>query len=143
MTDTIETIIDLDDLDLAAACDRGYELELTHPVSKKPLGVFISIVGKESETFKGYIRKETNDKLAKDALRSKNGQEPELETMEMVDERGIALLATCTTGWRNVKYKGKDLSYSRENVIKLYTNLSWVKIQVDRAIGNLANFMKG
>lgn len=133
--------LDLATLDTVAACDKGAEIELRHPVTTAPLGVFISIVGRDSSVFKEYIRNRVNDKLRRDALDKKRGRDEVVPTMEESEAESIELVTLCTTGWRNVTYKGTELAFNVANALMLYAEMPWIRRQVDEAIGDLENFM--
>ena len=141
MTDTKTKPIDLASLDLAAAADKGFELELLHPVTKAPLNTFISLVGKDSAVFRDHVRRTANDRLRKQAMGQRRGKEVEVPTIEKIEADAIELLAACTTGWRNLEYKGVALQFSAVNAKVIYTDLSWIRDQVDEAIGDIENFM--
>ena len=140
-TDTKAKPIDLANLDLAAPADKGYELELLHPVTKAPLGTFISLVGKESTVFRDHVRRSTNERLRKQAFNQRRGKDTDTPTIEKIEADAIELLAACTTNWRGVTYKGADLPFSNANAKTLYTDLPWIREQVDEAIGDIENFM--
>jgi hypothetical protein len=140
-TDTI----DLASLSTKDACEKGYELELKHPVTNDPLGVFISVVGSEADAFQGFIRRKGNERLRRDFENKRKGRE-EAPTIERAEKDAIALLAACTTGWRTgdkptVTHGGKALEFSEANVKFLYAE-RWIRDQVDEAIGDLGNFMQ-
>ena len=141
MTDTKP--LDLADLNTTAAADKGFELELLHPVSKAALGVFVGLVGKDSTAFRDHIRRSANERLRKQAMQQRRGKEIEVLTMERIEADAIELLAVSTTGWRGVTYKGEDLPFSAANARLLYTEMTWVREQIDEAIGDLENFMPG
>lgn len=133
--------LDLATLDTVAACDKGAEIALRHPVTTAPLGVFISIVGRDSSVFKEYIRNRVNDKLRRDAMDKKRGRDEAVPTMEESEAESIELVTLCTTGWRNVTYKGEELAFNVANALTLYKEMPWIRRQVDEAIGDLENFM--
>jgi hypothetical protein len=135
-----EKTIDLNSLDTAQACAKGFELELVHPITKAPLGQFISVVGKDSPQFKEHTRRIANERLRKNALLQRRGKDGEIPTVEQIEGEAIELLVCCTTGFRNVNYGG-PFEFSEANVRKLYTEQAWVRGQVDEAIGDLENFM--
>jgi len=51
---------DFDALDLARETNNPVEIEIVHPATEKGLGVFVSVVGAESEKFQTYMRAEVN-----------------------------------------------------------------------------------
>jgi hypothetical protein len=132
--------IDLASLDLADACNKPYELELLHPVTKAPLGAFIGVLGKESDRFKDYIRTKVNDKLRRDAVNRKRGKDEEIRTVEQNEQEAIELLVVCTTHFRELNFNG-PMEFSVANATKLYSERPWVREQVDAAITDIANFM--
>lgn len=134
--------IDLAALSTATACDKGFEMELLHPVTRVGLGVFISVVGKDSVIFKGHVRAKANERLRKTAEAGRRGREGDPITVEGAEKDTIDLLAACTTAWRNVTFEGAALEFSADNARRLYGE-SWIREQVDEAVGDLGNFMKG
>lgn len=135
-----EKALDLSSLDMAAACSKGFELELVHPISKAPLGQFITVVGKESPEFREHIRAKSNANLRKQAERQRRGKDQEVPTIEQIEAEAIDLLVACTKGFRDINYNG-PLEYSEANAKKLYAEQSWIRAQVDEAIADLENFM--
>jgi hypothetical protein len=138
---TKDKAIDLSSLDTAAACDKGFELELKHPITNEPIGAFISVVGKDSKTFEDFVRKQSNDRLRRNFQNQRRGKDAEAPTVEQIETDAINLLVACTTGFRNVTYKGSLLTFSEENARLLYTEQKWVRSQVDEAVGDIENFM--
>jgi hypothetical protein len=133
--------IDLSSLDTAAACEKGFELELVHPVTKAPLGQFISVLGKDSKTFRDHIRRASNDRLRKQAMAQRRGKDADVLTIEQIEAEAIDLLVVCTTAFRDVSYKGAMLVFSEDAARKLYTEQTWIRGQVDEAVGDLELFM--
>ena len=133
---------DLASLDTTTACDKGTEIELKHPVTNVPLGMFIKIIGKDSKEFKDFTRQKINERLRKDALSQKRGKDPEIRTIEGIEEENIELLTLCTKGWRGVELNGKELPFTPENVKKVYKEYSWIYEAINTSIGELDNFLK-
>jgi hypothetical protein len=134
--------IDLASLSTSAACDKGYELELTHPVTHDALGVFITVLGKDSSAFKQFIRTKANERIRRDLANQRRGKEADAPTVEQAERDAVELLVACTTGWRNVEFGGVKLEFTPENAAKLYQE-GWIRAQVDEAVGDLGNFMPG
>lgn len=137
--------IDLADLDTSAACDKPVEVELKHPATHAPLGIFISIIGKDSSTFRDYIRESVNDNLRKQFSGKKDTDIP---TVEKGEEKAVEAVTVCTVGWRTgdektLTFKGEVLPFNVANAKKVYEALPWIRQQVDEAIGNLSLFMPG
>ena len=133
--------IDLATLDTTAACNKGAEIELKHPVTNAPLGVFITVLGRDSDTFKDYIRHSINDQIRKEAIAKKRGRDMEVQTLEMREADTIELLTVCTVGWKNVVMGGNELPFNVANAKRVYSDRPWIRQQVNEAIGDLENFM--
>lgn len=138
--------IDLASLDTVAACDAGTEIELLHPTTGDPLGIFISVLGRDSQVFKEYTRQSINTRLRKEAINRKRGRDPEVATVEAAEEDSLGALIACTRGWRTgdektIQFKGEQLAFTPANASLIYRSLPWIKHQVDEGIGDLANFM--
>lgn len=148
--------IDLSSLDTTAGSDKGAEIELKHPTNRKPVGIFISILGKDGQVFRDTVKERQNEALAKRALAERQGVEPERLTAEQMEAAATDLLVVCTTGWRTVTrdekgeivseeptitFEGKALEFNVANARLLYTRLLWIRKQVDEAIGSLELFI--
>lgn len=133
--------IDLSSLDTSAACAKGFELELVHPVTKAPLGSFITVVGKDSPEFESCVKRQSNDRLRRQFQLQRKGKDADAPTVEQIEAEAIDLLVASTTAFRNVSYRNEVLIFSEDNAKRLYTEQKWVRAQVDEAIGDLENFM--
>jgi len=134
-TITPPTGFDLAAIDTVAACNKPFELEIVHPVSKKALGVFISIVGKDSDVYRAKIKTLVDESLTRSA-RGRGAQ-----SSDKIEESNINALVAATTGWRNVVLDGVALEYSNANARKLYKRILPIREQVQEAINDLENFM--
>ena len=146
---------DLSDLDTSVASDKGAEIEIRHPVTNEKTGIFITILGKHSEVFLEHTRHRVNERLRKEAAYERSGKPVEMPTAEEIEESAVELLVLCTIGWRqetvqegkivseaSLLYKGEKLPFSIVNAKRIYTDLLFIKKQVDVAIGDLENFMR-
>jgi len=147
MTDAL----DFDTLDTGAACEKPTEFQLNHPTTKKPLGVFLSVVGPESAAFKNKIRRQINldRKKAFEAQRKNNGAiEP--STIEEDEVETVNLIAELVKGWRTDKdgksepviyWKGDKLPFSAENLHRWLTHFPWVRDQINEFTKDIGNFL--
>lgn len=144
---------DLSDLDTASACNQGAEIELLHPHTKAPLGIFWGILGRDSDVFKDQVRQRVNEDLRRAALNKKRGKSDDVLTVEKAEERSIGLLVSCSTHWRTVTpegefphlvLKGENLAFTQANAHKVLSHqgFSWIREQIDEGIADLENFMK-
>lgn len=155
MTDKAQPF-DLAALDTSTGSDNGAEIELKHPTTRKPLGIFIGVLGKHGQTFRETVKERQNETIRKAALAERQGLDPELTTAEQMEASATDLLVVCTTGWRTVvkndkgevvsetptiTFEGKPLEFNVPNARLLYTRLLWMRTQVDEAVGNLELFI--
>jgi hypothetical protein len=142
--------MDIGKLDTVSACNAGAEIELMHPVTQKRLGIFVNVLGKDSDVCREHFRVTVNDNLRKAAMAKKRGKDEEVQTYEKSLERGIDLLVACTLGWRTVDdgqetptitMNGEAMAYTKANAKRLYEAMPWIKTQVDEAIVDLENFI--
>lgn len=144
----VEKDFDFSEIDTVAACNKGFELQLVHPSTKAPLKVWLKIVGKDSDAFNAKVAEQRNADIRLASEAAKRGKQPKLKTHEESKREEAELLASCVIGFRcaggsYVMLKGQKLLYSEANVIKLLTEMPSIKEQVDGAVVNLENFLKG
>lgn len=132
--------LDLSSLDLRPGADLGAELELLHPVTGAPLGMFLTVLGADSPVFRG------NQRRVRDAVAAAVQAEPK-------DEESIVLLrlsraaACAVTGWRTgdaktIRFNGMDVEYSYDQALAVMLKLLWVVDQVTAFRDTRANFFK-
>jgi hypothetical protein len=136
--------LSLDEFDVGTRSNEGVEIELRHPVTSDDLGIFVTVVGRYSETYQSAVR-EISSQSIKGAATKKKKVEPITDAIE----KGVRLLALCTISWRTddkptINFHGAEHPYSVDAAVDLYTSksLPWVKEQIDSAIHSNANFMK-
>ena len=129
--------LDLSSLDPRDAANEGFEFELTHPVSKAPLGQFITVLGSDSDTYADILHERFNTAIRQRA----SGGDIKPKTSEQIDAEELELLVACTKGFRNINWHGEDLNFTHQNAITLY-KIGWVKQQVNAAIVDISNFIK-
>lgn len=144
--------MDLAMFDTVAACDKGAEIELRHPVTNTSLGVFITVLGKDSAIFKDHTRTLINARLRQDAFAARKGRDVEARTVEKIEKENLETLAVCTLGWRTVdkdevssdtiEVNKVKLPFNGNNALMVYSKYPWIYDQVNEAIGQLENFIK-
>lgn len=139
--------IDLADLDTVAACDQGADIQILHPVTRAPTGAVITVLGSDSAVFKNKVREDANRRRRILAAQNSRGKKEEVRTIEEDEKDNIALLAACTFGWTHdgkpsLLLGGKDVAFSKEAAIEVYTKYPFIFEQVREAITELENFMK-
>ncbi|NJB67496.1 hypothetical protein GGQ74_001136 [Desulfobaculum xiamenense] len=129
-----DTPLDLASLDTAARAEEGAVLQLRHPATEEPLGVYVTLAGADS----GICRKAQMAIGRKRIRRMKTGA----VSPEEAEEEALELLSRCTLGWEGVTVDAQVLDFSRENAVALYRRFPWIREQVDRFIGDRANYIK-
>lgn len=131
-------------LDLASlkASTKPFRLELKHPVTKEPLGQFIDVLGSDSQAFQDYNDEIYDGALLRNAENSKRGVDTPPKGRAEQRAEGVLLLVAVTTGFDSIEYNG-PLPYTHANVVKLYTEMPWIKQQVDEAVFDRKNFIPG
>lgn len=150
----------LANLDTAAASEIVYDLELKHPTTEEPLGLFIQIVGVHAREVKRVSDRQINEVLLNNYKADRGAKDAVVPTVQQGERRGAALLAAATRGWfsREPGKKAGDpdidtpglpfgetrLMFSPEEAEKLYENTGylWLRKQVDAGVGDLGNFIK-
>lgn len=130
-------IFDLACLDTAALCEQGAELELTHPATGEPLGVYLTLAGVDSKAW----RKATAA-LAEKRL----GRRGKVSAEEM-QAAGLEILARCTLAWRSginsiVRIDGEEMPCTPENARELYERFPWIFEQADRFASDRGSYLR-
>ena len=106
-------------------------IKLKHPVTGDELDATINVFGKDSSVFQNAIKQRAKAQIAR---KSKDID------LEANDKDSIELLADCTQGWSGIAEGSKEIVFSRDAAIALYTKYKWIREQIDIAIGDRANF---
>jgi hypothetical protein len=129
--------------DTVSACNQAAKIELRHPVTREGVGMFIYVVGRDSDV----LRQRNND--INDANRTrafmfaKQGKPIEPRTREEEEEEQLTTLALCTTGYEGVLNKdGTERKFSHRDACELYRDHPVIRDQIDNAIMQYANFIK-
>lgn len=117
------------------------ELQLKHPVSDELLfadkeqtkPVSIVLYGTSSKQYRNAITAMQNRQL-------KRGKKP--ATADLLREESVTLLTACSDKALNLTYKDAAID-SEEAFRSLYSDpaFSWLKDQVDAALGDVSNFL--
>jgi hypothetical protein len=132
---------DLSTLDTIEACNKPAEIEIKHPVTGVPTGFFVSVVGKDSTTYRTIIRSLAEESLRKQAM----GKAP-TESLDKLEAKNIDALVAATVGWRTgdepvAVLNGDKLEFSAANARKVYSAILPVREQVAEGLNDLGNFM--
>lgn len=155
--------MDLKELDTVKAATDGFEVQLYHPGTNEDLGIFITVLGRDSEEF---TKLQSQQNQRRSGKMFKSGQfKPGSLTDEEVKRDTIALLAACTKSWREappakkengvgaaaaekvaekstLTIAGAELPCTRDNAVQLYTDHPWIREQIDAAVSDRALLFK-
>ena len=123
---------DLAKLDTAKVAEEGAELRVTHPTTGEDLGITITLIGTDSKTFRDISKSRATASL------KKKTREIDLDQNE---SDAVELLAKCTKGWTGITENGKEVAFSYDNAVQLYTKYLWLREQIDRFMADRANFL--
>jgi hypothetical protein len=90
-------ITDLAVLDTVKGSNAGFEVSIYNPATNEDLGLFIMVLGKDSDEFQKVSRaqqKKRMEKMSKGGFRNTN------VPIESIEADGIQLLAAVTRSWR-------------------------------------------
>jgi hypothetical protein len=107
------------------------------PGGKAP--VTITLAGRDSEIYRKISRDLANRRA--EVARAEGISEVQLSDAEL-DAEALDLLTALTLGWNGISSNKEPYPFSQENARKLYERLPWLREEVDRFVGNRANFMK-
>lgn len=131
--------MDLGALDSVKDCNEGAEMTLTHYATGEDTDITIRCAGPDSDAFQKANRK-LQDRRMQQTLRGGKRK----MTSEDLDEDAIELLAACTMGWSDTLHMdGEKHPYSHDNAKNLYRRFPWIREQVNRFVGDRANFFRG
>lgn len=124
---------------IQAKANEGHEFEIVDPETGEGTGMFLSVVGKESETYKREFRRRVNDLRKAEVLNT--GKPAKVRVVEDDIADSVDVLAACTTGWRDVVIDEAEgaLPFSPENVRRLYS-FDFVRLQADAEVMKVGGF---
>lgn len=118
------------------------EVTLVHPATGEIIQndddspMTITLYASHSKEYKNLIYQQTDKRLKKAQFDKKI----EINSAE-IEESTIDLFANATKSWK-ITFDGKQPELSPKVAKQIYTEVFWIKDQIDAAISNSANFMK-
>lgn len=120
------------------------DVEIVHPATGEVLTndedgspMTITVHGPYSSTYKAINHAQQNKRLAK---AQRMGGKMNL-TAEELEANSMDLLVKCTVGW-NITLDKKKEKFSQDAARKVYTELPWIREQVDAAFGDTRSFLE-
>ena len=128
--------MDLGEFNTSDAHEEGADVTITHPITRQPTDVVITVKGCDSIAFRS-AKKAMERKTFQAMAAGKDIDDEFAENLE------IGILVAVTTGWSGLVEDGKPVKFNEKNVRRLYTLSPPVRDQVDRFMSSRRNFTKG
>jgi len=136
--------------DLTPSSDT-VEVAVVHPATLEPLAnedgspMTITMYAPHSKKYKAAIHEQTNKRLKK--AQSKNGfdftaEELEEATLDLLAKTTtLDLLAKTTKEW-SITFGGEQPKLTLSKAKEIYSEVFWIKDQIEGAVSNSLDFMK-
>ena len=128
--------MDIKLFDTKAKSESGVDIELRDLRTGKGSGVFITVIGTDSDRF-AELSAECARRISQ--ILADTGQQ-ELNRDQM-NKMSIELLAGCTLGWRGLEANGEPMAFSTDAARWLYTDYPAIREQINVAIADRKNFL--
>ena len=125
--------------DIAAYRDEALDtavVTINHPGTGEPTSIKITVASMDSEKYKQISMKVQNEQL-KYAMKNRGKT-----TAERIASNSLEILVGATVSWEGLAEGDKPLPCTPENVRKVYTDLPFIKEQVDEFLGDRRNFIR-
>jgi hypothetical protein len=119
------------------------EVEIKHPITGEALKndddtpMTITLHATHSKDYKSVMHEQTNRRLKAASATGKVDI-----TSEELEENTLEVLAKATKSW-NLTFGGEKPELTVDAAKKLYTEVFWIKDQLDEGISNSMGFMMG
>lgn len=112
-------------------------VEITHPATKEPLGIRVSLMSIDDPRMKKLKRQITDRRLQLEA-RGKHFKADD------IDENRNALAFSAMTGWewygKDVSFKGNKPAFDRVSVYAVFDELTWFRDHIETEISETKDF---
>ena len=118
------------------------EVEILHPTTLEPLlndnskPMVITMYAPHSKEYKAAVHEQTNKRLKQAQSKKKVDL-----TAEDIEEATLDLFAKTTKSW-NITYDGEEPDFSVSKAKEIYSEVFWIRDQIDEAVSNSLNFKK-
>ena len=109
---------------------------IMHPGTGEPTSIKITVASMDSEKYKQISMKVQNEQL-KYAMKNRGKT-----TAERIASNSLEILVGATVAWEGLAEGDKPLPCTPENVRRVYTDLPFIKEQVDEFLGDRRNFIR-
>lgn len=144
-------------LDPEAKAAEGIEFEIVDPTTctvnedgslnystGDGTGMHITVIGRQSATFKAETRKQINSQRQAEFKARSTGKPVPPTTIEEDIAKSVEIVSACTIGWRGVVIDEDEgeLEFTPENVRRLYS-YDFIRLQADAAVMGVTGFTSG
>jgi len=118
------------------------DVNIVHPTTLEPLlndnsdPMVITMYAPHSKEYKAAIHEQTNKRLKQAQSKKKVDL-----TAEDIEEATLDLFAKTTKSW-NITYDGEEPNFSVSKAKEIYSEVFWIRDQIDEAVSNSLNFKK-
>ena len=118
------------------------DVNIVHPTTLEPLlndnsdPMVITMYAPHSKEYKAAIHEQTNKRLKQAQSKKKVDL-----TAEDIEEATLDLFAKTTKSW-NITYDGEEPNFSVSKAKEIYSEVFWIRDQIDEAMSNSLNFKK-
>lgn len=131
--------MDLDQLDTRRGADNGFDVQIRHPETDKPIGTVITVMGMDSDTYQQKALEHQRGRMQRVAKKGRMA----IADPAAMEEQAIELLVAATVSWSGLKKGGEEVPFSAAAAHSIYRDFPWIREQVDEAIHDRANFLPG
>jgi hypothetical protein len=120
--------------------EEGAVMQVVHPETEEAIdGMTITLLGQDSTVYRKIQLAKQQAILNRMGKGKKN---IELDA-ERIGNEIIEEMVKLTTGWTGFTLDGKELELTKDNVLMVYTDWTWIKDQAQEFVNNRANFFRG
>ena len=118
------------------------DVNIVHPTTLEPLlndnsePMVITMYAPHSKEYKAAIHEQTNKRLKQAQSKKKVDL-----TAEDIEEATLDLFAKTTKSW-SITYDGEEPNFSVSKAKEIYSEVFWIRDQIDEAVSNSLNFKK-
>jgi hypothetical protein len=123
---------DFTKLDFATKAEAGAVMQVKNPLTGEALGATVTVIGTDSKTFRNLAKQRSVASMERTA--------EDLKTYD-ADADNISMIAKCILGWTGIFEGETEIKFSYENAVMMLTKYSWLREQIDRFVGDRANFL--
>ena len=118
------------------------DVNIVHPTTLEPLlndnsdPMVITMYAPHSKEYKAAVHEQTNKRLKQAQSKKKVDL-----TAEDIEEATLDLFVKTTKSW-NITYDGEEPNFSVSKAKEIYSEVFWIRDQIDEAVSNSLNFKK-